>query len=471
MRISLINPKSSFPKEAEATVSPGKGRVWQPLDMAFIAAKLEKEGVDVQFIDAAALNIDIPKIKKLVFKFKPQKTVITSTIMDMWRCAPMGYENMALVLKAMPKDTTTIIYGPHVSAFPEKIFSELKPSYAVIGEPEERVPELILGGHKKLDGVVYEENKKIIVKEPRGFVKMEKLPLPSYHLLPMDKYRCDPSFPTLQKTPFAATITARGCPYNCTFCYKEMVSQNYRTRTLDKLEQEFELLEKRYKVKSLYFLDEIFNLQEDRTRELCEILKHYKFKWGCQIRPDILNNMAEMKKAGCVLVDLGVESINDNILKKINKRFSSQQVIKAVDFLNKEKIPFRLFMIMGLPGETQQSIKESVDFYVKSGAISGGFPLATVYPKTALWELAIKEGKIKGDGWDELPGASGIVGNKFSRKQILKLQEEANAKTLNYASLIRNTSKIELIKGAIRKPRLALKIFLGMIKRALARAS
>ena len=100
-----------------------------------------------------------------------------------------------------------------------------------------------------------------------------------------------------------------------------MVSQNYRTRTLDKLEQEFELLEKKYKVKSLYFLDEIFNLREDRTRELCEILKHYKFKWGCQIRPDILNNMAEMKKAGCVLVDLGVESINDNILKNINKRF------------------------------------------------------------------------------------------------------------------------------------------------------
>lgn len=469
MKVSLINPKSSFPKEAQATVSPGPARVWQPLDTTFIAAKLEEKGVKVQLLDAAALNIDVPEIRKRVFKFKPQKIVITSTTMDLWRSSPMGHENMALVLKAMPKSIERIIYGPHVSAFPKSMFLKLRPDYLVVGEPEERVPDLILKGVKKIDGVVYKADDKVIVKNPKSFVNMKKLPIPAYHLLPMNEYKCDPSFPTLQKRPFALTITARGCPYSCTFCYKEMVSKKYRTRTLTKMEKEFELLERKYKVKSLYFCDEIFNVSEKRTKELCEILKNYGFRWGCQIRPDRTNNLRDMKRAGCVLVDLGVESINNKILKKINKGFSAEQSIKAVKALNKENIPFRLFMIIGLPGETKQSIKESVDFYLKSGAVFGGFPLATVYPKTALWELAIKEGKIKGDSWEELPKISGIVGNKFSRKQILKLQEEANVKTLNYASLIKNTSKLELVKGAVRKPRLASKIFMNIIKRSLTK--
>lgn len=470
MRVSLINPKSSFPKEAEASVSPGQERIWQPLDMAFIAAKLEQAGLEVQLLDAVALNLNVPKIKQHVLRFKPQKVVVSSTIMDMWRCAPMGYENLSMVLKAMPKSIERIVYGPHVSAFPRRLFKELKPDYLVIGEPEDRVPDLILKNIKKIDGVVYEEGKKLIVKAPKRVVDMKKLPLPAYHLLPMKRYKCDASFPTLQRRFFASTITARGCPYNCTFCYKEMVSKNYRMRTLTRMEEEFELLEKKYKVKSLYFLDEIFNLGEDRTRELCEILRNYSFKWGCQVRPDILNNLRDMKQAGCVLADLGVESINAEVLKKINKGFSPEQSRKAVNALNKEKIPFRLFMIMGLPGETEQSIKQSVEFYLKSKAVFGGFPLATVYPRTALWELAIKQGKIKGNGWQELAKISGTVGNKFSRKQILELQEKVNAKTLNYTALIKNTSKLRLIKSAIRKPRLASKLALGMIRRVLSKA-
>lgn len=462
MKATLITPKSSFQKQGKYTVSSSEGRIWQPFDQAFIGTILEENKVDVEIIDAVALNLGLEEIKERLAKNKPDFVAISTTTVDMWRCPPLGYENVSQVLNIIPDGIQKIVYGPHVSVFPERIFAELNPDYIVLGEPEERIPNIILKGDS--DGIVYKEDTEIVKKPQASPVDMSKLPVPAYHLLPMERYHSDSSYPTLQNMPFVYTITARGCPLGCTFCSKTIVTSKFRSRSFDILEDEFEALEKKFHVKSIYFGDEIFGFYEKRFVELCELLSNYNFKFGCQFRADTPYKLDILKKAGCVMVDIGVESFDENVLKNIRKGVTAEKCKKTIREIKAIGIPVRLFMILGLPGETKESIEKSLKEYGAISPVAGGFPVATIFPNTQLWDEAIKEGKIKGESWQEVIPISGTVGNSFKREEIEKIYEDVTAETINYWSLIKNTSKIKLIRGAMRNPVFAAKILGGMFK-------
>jgi len=434
-----------------------------PLGLLYISAYLNQHEVKTYVFDG--------EIQR--FSYQDLRNIIVEKNIDLIGFNVMTvFLNTVIQLSARLKDEfndiPVVLGGPHISGTKEEMLEyDRNIDYLIYGEGEEALLNLIqkLNNNMPLmevPNLIYRSNKDIIMNKPQKFiVDLDLLPFPELsHII---NYR-----PKLYNVPYslaqtASIITSRGCPYNCIYCYKAMVTRNYRSRTLDNLQEEFDLLAK-YKVKTIYFGDECFTLVEKRTNELLELLSNYNFKWGCQTRPEKLGDLQRMKKAGCVMVDFGVETFSDKILRNINKQFTADQARRSIKLLKQAGMPFRLDMILGLPGETKETINESVTNYVNAKSLSAGvFPLATVYPKTELWEIAKREGKIKGDSWHELGKISGTVGNKFTKKQIYNVHNDIIARTTDYKNLIKYSNKLQLLKGAVRKPGLALKILFRMV--------
>ena len=210
-------------------------------------------------------------------------------------------------------------------------------------------------------------------------------------------------------------VSSRGCPFKCTFCLKKMWGDKYRVRSNEKVIEEIELLQSNYGVKAVYFQDLEFCVHKKRVEDFCNKLmeKNIKLAWACSARlHDIDEKLGKlMKEAGCVRIIFGLESgsqkILDNVKKGINLKIASQ----TIKTMNKIGMRTLICFQMGLPGETKETLKETVRFAVKNNIEfrGGGFPIS--YPGTELWD-----GKLT---WEE----AGKMAGRFDTDILKKFTE------------------------------------------------
>jgi len=298
---------------------------------------------------------------------------------------------------------TTVVGGPNLEAFPEETLSHYSIDYGIIGEGEIAFSKLVEAIENKnsidsIEGLVYKENGAIKYNSPAIIDDIDTLPFPARHLLPMSNYTS-----IISVDPMTTMITSRGCPYKCSFCYKQFSDTKVRFRNPLSVVDEMEFLVKRYNVKEIMFYDDTILLKQSHVEGICnEILRrNLKVRWESPSRVDRVNLplLELMKASGCVRLRYGVESGDKNILRAMNKQINPEMVIKAFELTRQAGIETFAYFMTGYMNETRMAFENTLELIGNIRADQVMITLATPYPKTLLEKQAIEAGKMPADYW------------------------------------------------------------------------
>lgn len=402
-KVLLIFPPFTL-KETFGNLSK-VGNYLQPLGIAYIGAVLERAGFEVKIIDAPVLGLNVEEIIAETKKYEPDFIGISSSTVSFYRTA-----ELAKLLKKIT-DSPLIIGGPHVTALPEETMNSSVFDIGTLGEGEETIVELIKtilkkGDLRKVSGIIFRQKKRLIKTSPRCYISnLDDLPLPARHLMPeLSVYHPTPA--TYKKSPVGTVITSRGCPNQCSFCFRGVFGNKWRYRLPENVVAEMEVLVNKYGAKEIRFWDDTFNVNPSRVKKICKLIikKKLNIPWTCLCRVNQieLSMLRLMKKAGCWQISFGIEAGNEKVLAEIDKGITKQTVKKVIEMTEKEGIKSLGFFILGLPGETEETMTETINFAKSLPLDAANFTIATPYPGTKLWDLAKSKGFLKDVSYDEL---------------------------------------------------------------------
>lgn len=312
-------------------------------------------------------------------------------------------KSMIKQLKLIKKDLIIIVGGVHASYCYEQILNNYSADIVIIGEGEKTIVELCNAIEKEIPlssvrGISYKENGRIFVSASRDVVKnLDDVPLPDY------TYARE----FIGNLSMGFIITSRGCPVRCTFCSTSSYwGQATRLHSIERVANEMEILVSQYGVKKIFFHDDTFNIGIERVKTLCEeiIKRGLSVEWACSCRVvPVSGEMIDcMVRAGCRHICWGIESGSEEMLKKINKKITLSQIRNACELSNKfsSVMSTGAFTMVGNPGETKNTVKNSVDFInTLPMTDSPSTSILYVLPGTLLYADLKKSGKIKEQAW------------------------------------------------------------------------
>ncbi|MBN1913981.1 MAG: cobalamin-dependent protein [Candidatus Omnitrophica bacterium] len=398
MSILLINPPR---KIAEGNIWKKIDRSLPPLGLAYIASYLEQQGHKVSILDLQAEELNSDEFKERIKNINPAFAGITSTTVE---------SEAALLIARLIKEINPMIMvilgGVHPSIMPEEMLKDPAVDFVARGEGEYTLSELLTKGKdiSSISGLSYRFGQSFKHNPDRPFIEsLDEMPLPAYHLLPMEKYR--PSQGNYKRLPAASMIATRGCPGRCTFCYTGVSGRKIRTRSAQNLVKEIKLLKAEYKIKEISFYDDTFTAFKENIADFCRRITSEKIDitWSCMSRVDYVDAriLALMKKAGCHQIGYGIESASPEILKNIKKTFPLESAKEAVELTKKAGIDVRAMFMLGNPGETEETLADTVDFALSLKPDIAVFNITTPLPGTEMYEWAKSKGYLLDLGWDK----------------------------------------------------------------------
>lgn len=410
--------------------------VWPQVSLAQMAALLHPV-YKLKIIDANAERIGWPEFAKLLDKYQPRYYLTQLT-------APTLENDMYGVFLAKERGAKTITFGTHVTPIPRETMRPF-PSldFALVGEPDltirdlldhlehkidQRSPEIIklfdehdpfykpafredgsvdLAGIK---GVAWRIGDEININLPRPFIKdLNDLPIPMHELLPLQKYLMP-----LMKGPFTFMVTSRGCPAGCIYCIKHVTYQfNARIRSPELIMKELWIL-KNLGVNNIHMYADLFTINRDQVMELCQRMVDEKLniKWTCNSRVDFVDEemLHLMGKAGCWWISWGIESGNEQILKHAHKGAYPDKAEQSLIWARKAGINNWGYFIIGLPGETEETIRQTIEFSKKLPLDIALFHVAAPYPGTPFFFEVVENGWFRpGTRWEQVDMDKGTV--------------------------------------------------------------
>lgn len=392
-RLLLINPRlpeASWLNSAVAGVSP-------PLGLACLAAYLRQRGYLVRIIDDAA-ELPAPGVlADRAVAFGPSLIGLTSTTTS-WRMAAA----IAAGLKQRLPGVPVVAGGAHASALPELVLGDPSFDAVVVGEGEvslyELAEKLLAGG--SLDGVkgaAFRRGGKAVVNPPREPVAdLDSLPLPAYDLLPMRLYH--PSLSRRLTTGrFGALITSRGCPHSCSFCSHSVFGDTYRFRSPAGVLREIELLKKEHGAEELLIWDDTFTVDPSRAREIAAGIKKLAgAPWSCYSRVSHAEGglYSDLAAGGLREMLFGAESGCDEILRGVSKGITAADTEKAVRLARANGVSAFCSVILGLPGDTRETIARTVEFFKRVDPDYAAFCVLIPFPGSPLFGEAVRRGLL-----------------------------------------------------------------------------
>lgn len=404
MKVLLIAPFLSSKDTGWARL--GKiGPKSEPLNLAYLGAALKQHNYQVKILDCEALQYTQTEVEQYLGENSYDVigvTMLTPTY-------PQALEVIKTV-KRVASQSVLIVGGAHPTILPKETM-EHNPEidYAVIGEGEITIIELLEGiEHKRplpgIKGIAYRNNEnEVVITPPREFISdLDMVPIPDRSLLPMEIYR--PSISYYEKLPAYIILTARGCPYRCTYCSK-IFGNHYRHHSVDRIVKEMKILIEQYGAKEILFRDDTFTIDKKFINQLCRRIieedLHRKIRWSCMTRVNLIQQdlLKTMKKAGCWGIHYGVESGSQRLLDIIRKGITLDQVRDAFRWTKEAKIKSRAFFMLGLPTETPAESEQTIQFAKELDAHWTQFTITTPYPGTELYYIAKEHGELKSIDW------------------------------------------------------------------------
>lgn len=379
MKIGLINPNRDL---KDAAIHLGLG---------YLASYARQHHLDLEF---NLLDTRIAKTKDFEEFFSQSYKLFAFT------ASSQVFEEaveMAEKLKQSYPESLICIGGSHASTEKERCLANQPFDFAIYGEGEQTFSELIdyVKGERTLEsikGLIYKDKTgQIHVNTSRPLISnIDQIPFPAYDLFQMKRY------------PQHRLTTSRGCPFNCVFCNSSSLWTNrWRKRSPENILAEIKFLIKHYGKRTIVFNDDSFNIDAKRVIEFCNLLiaKKLNLIWSTSIRVDLVTQeIADlMYKSGCYNVSIGIESANNEVLKSMNKNTTKEKIYSGIQFLRKAKIDVMGQFMIGNPGDTLESVEESIEFAKTSNLTGVEFYTALPYRDSLLWEYVAEHGKLLTD--------------------------------------------------------------------------
>ncbi|MCA9954195.1 MAG: radical SAM protein [Ardenticatenaceae bacterium] len=410
--------------------------VWPQVSLAQMAAMLYPEH-SVAVIDANAERMGWPEFAKKLDKLKPKYYMTQVT-------APTLENDMYGCFLAKARGALTIAFGTHVTPIPRETMRPF-PSldFILLGEPDLTIRDLldvlegkvdqrpeniqkIFDSHDpmyapayhedgtvdmhKIKGLVWRKGEEIVVNLTRPFIpNLDDMPLPMHQLLPWDKYRMP-----LIKGPFTFIVTSRGCPAGCTYCIKHVSYQfSVRVRSAENIMQELWML-KNMGLNNIHMYADLFTVNRDQVMDLCRrmIDEKINLKWTCNSRVDYVDEemLTLMGKAGNRLISWGIESGSEQILRHARKGAYPDKAARSLQWARNAGIMNWGYFIIGLPGETEETIRQTIEFSKTLPLDIALFHVAAPYPGTPFFFEVVKNDWFRpGTRWEQVDMDKGTV--------------------------------------------------------------
>lgn len=357
MNILLINPRT------------GNQYTKPPLGLMSIGTVCKQAGHQVSLLD---MNIDTDL----------KKAVDGADIVGITAMTPYIYEAMAIAAEIKTLNIPVIIGGVHATLFPQSVYLTGLFSSVIAGEGEDSALELLADLQSGEIKPIYRNN-------PSHYVD---IPAIDYSLIGINAYR--PRYPHAKQLPWTSAQTSRGCPYSCSFC-TNIFGHKYRAMKPLQVALMLKGLCSDYGIKDITFYDDEFTMDRNRVIVLCEMITALKLDltWTCEARVDMVDAelLATMKQAGCRLIYYGIESGNQHILDKLDKHIDLSRVRQVIKATICSGIEAAGYFMLGCPGETKGTMKQTVDFAQEIGLDHAQFSICSPMPGSKLFELYGKD--------------------------------------------------------------------------------
>ena len=360
-----------------------------PLGIGYLASYLKSKHIECTIVDGLNLGLDNKEIVKQVKHVQ----IVGISVLSYYFLKAI---DLSKRLKKVGK--IVIIGGPHASTLPKLTLVKTNADYIVVGEGEEtlfKLVELICKGTSKKDiqipGVISRYTKKFI--DAPFVADLSSIPMPDWDQIDPRFYQKAPHGGVVKYFPIAPIMTTRGCPYECKFCASPLLwKRRLRYRNPKEVVDEIEYLVNEKGIKEIQMEDDNFTLKRDHAEGVCKEILRRKINvaWSTPngIRADRVDEklLKLMKKAGCYAVAFGIESGNQEILANIHKLESLETIEKAVRLAHKVGLVTQGFFIFGLPGETKDTIRNTINFAKRIPLDKAQFLTLDVIPGSALWD-------------------------------------------------------------------------------------
>jgi len=413
MKILMLNPPflKRYTRQSRSPCVAKGGTFYYPYYLAYATGALEKEGFKIKLIDAVAKEWSHEETIKFTKNFKPNFVVIDTSTPSIYNDVEIGTK----IKDVLPYSHVTLV-GTHPTALPEEILKPLNNIDSVCrGEYDYTVVELAKTieekkSLKKVDGLSFRKDKKIIHNRPREFIKnLDELPFISEvykkHLNIRDYFYASLKYPQI------TILTARGCPHNCSFCNIPF-KKSYRVRSIENVIEEFEFIQNELpEVKEVMIEDDTFPVSKKRTIDLCDLMikRGIKLSWSCNARVDAdFITLKKMKEAGCRLLCVGFESPTQKTLDNVHKRTTKEQQIQFMKDTRKVSLLINGCIMLGLPGDTKETIRDTIEFAKELNPDTLQVYPLYAYPGTELWKWAEKNGCLTSKNYSDLLDENGL---------------------------------------------------------------
>ena len=409
-----------------------QGVIRCPLNLALLASYIREKGnytcsiVDFEIIE----ENNITKMANIILNEKPNYICFTTLT--------PRFPIVSRIAKEI-KNIPIIIGGPHFTGNPEDSLCD-NITYGIRGEGEEALLELLNSLEEgkdisNLQNLVFKTKVGVHVNPTRPYIKnLDTLPPPAWDLMKLNEY-VDPNY---FEGPHVAIFTTRGCPYNCKFC-ASCVTWNRKVRfnSVDRVINDIKYIVNTLGIRNIMFHDDNFTSNKRRAIEICKriISEKLDIKYTMQVRADNVDKelIANLKDSGCQFAAIGVESGNQDILKSMGKRETKEQFRNAIKILKDFKLPSIASYIFGFPEDTNETIKETIDFAEELNADQSKFMILSAYPGTEYFRLAKERHLVDQLSLEQMENLNfydhvSINLSKVSNKDLLRYQDEAYKK-------------------------------------------
>jgi len=395
-KILLVHPLGYNPTEAKTDISR-KANIMPPLGLASIAAYLEQNHIKSRIIDCYADPASDALIVKYLEKEKPGFvgfSCTTSSFLDGIR--------ISTYIKKIAPYTKIVFGGVHVSALKEKILQSYPIiDYIVVGEGEYTLNKLL-----DADVTDLEQVKNIVFRKENGtivftgyrkkLIDLDTLPFPAYEKL--SGYPSSYKLPIFNypKVPNASCISSRGCPYSCSYCDRSVFQRSFRYNSARYLYDHLKYLNDKFGIRHINFYDDQFTFNRSRVEEFAQLMikKSLKITFNCAARAEHLDLelLKLMKAAGCWMISLGIETGDENLLAQHRQNPDLEMMREKIHLIKKAGIRVKGLLMMGLPGESEESIKKSKAYVFALPIDDFNLAKFTPFPGSPIYQQ-IKEQK------------------------------------------------------------------------------
>lgn len=409
-----------------------------PLGLAYLATALRKNNFSIRILDCVKEKFDYWRFQKFVQEVNPQAIGFQVFTMDL-----LSVKKSIEKIKEKNPSVITIVGGAHPSGLPEQTLKYLdKVDFGFCGEAEislVQLMELVRQGRvnreglRGIPGLIWRDGDNVVRNEVKFIDDIDSLDFPSWDLIQPQTYPKYVHGILFKKFPIAPIIATRGCPYACTFCSARLINGfKIRNRSVAHVIEELRLLHHQYGIREIHIFDDNFTFHKDYVMSFCEelIKVNLDLSWRCSnsIRVDTIDMemLKMMQRSGCYSVAFGIESGSNRILQKMKKGFTKEKIINGVELVRRAGLQVNGSFILGYPDETEEEIRQTIEFAKNLDIMTPSFNAFTPLPGTEAYNELIQESRLSNMNWESFRFSNIIfVPQGLTKKKLKAYQRKA----------------------------------------------